>query len=528
MATLDYWAPAPMCRDQATLFAPTLEAVIAEDDPVRMLDEIMSGIDWSEWEAEYDGARGQPPIHPRYLAACWLYGLCRGIRSSRKLEEACTYRFDFIWLLSGRRPDHTTLAKFRTRFAKPLKTLFRQVCRIAMSIGLIRLGEVAFDGTRVKANNSRYKTRTARTLEEKLQNLDALYEEMLREVDTVERQQSLDGSPTQLPAELANLDRRREILRKALAQAQAADAAKKRKGINPEKNPAQMPITDPDSRVMPNKEGGYAPNYTPTAITDGQAGFIVDADVLQKVNESSALLAGLERVEETCGAKPEKLLSDGGNNSGQLLEALEQRGVKAFVPVDSNQPAADNPAHRPDPSQAVAEADWAKLPRSGRRQLDKSCFVYNADEDQYYCPLGHAMPFEKTKPDERNGEPVTLRIYRCASCGGCPLASACLNATAQHGRTITRDAYEEVRQRTAARMATDEGRRLYNRRGWIAETPFALLKRVMGLRQFLLRGLSKVKTEWDWAATAFNMGKLLRALTRLRANVSAWAGQTAN
>jgi transposase len=526
MATTDYWAPAPLCRDQATLFAPTLEAVIAKDDPVRMVDEVLSAIDWTEWEAGYDGTRGQPAIHPRHLAACWLYGLCRGIRSSRKLEEACTYRFDFIWLLSGRRPDHTTLAKFRTRFAKPLKGLFRQVCQIAMSIGLIRLGEVAFDGTRVKANNGRYKTRTARTLEEKLQVVDAFYEQMLREVEAAEQRECLDGSPTQLPPELANLDRRRQILRQALAQAQAADAAKKRKGVNPEKNPAQAPITDPDSRVMPNKEGGYAPNYTPTAITDGHAGFIVDADVLQEVNESSALLSGLERIEETCGARPERLLSDGGNNSGQLLEALEQRGIEAFVPVESSQPAANNPAHRPDPTQPVAETEWAKLPRSGRGQLDKSCFVYNAEEDQYYCPLGHAMPFEKTKPDERNGEAVTLRIYRCSNCAGCPLAAACLNATAQHGRTITRDKYEEVRQRTAARMATDEARRVYNQRGPIAETPFGLLKHMMGLRQFLLRGLSKVKTEWDWAITAFDFGKLVRALTALRAKVSAWVGET--
>src|SRR5437762_6610358 len=87
MATTDYWAPAPLCRDQATLFAPTLEAVIAKDDPVRMVDEVLSAIDWTEWEAGYNGTRGQPAIHPRHLAACWLYGLCRGIRSSRKLEE---------------------------------------------------------------------------------------------------------------------------------------------------------------------------------------------------------------------------------------------------------------------------------------------------------------------------------------------------------------------------------------------------------------------------------------------------------
>jgi transposase len=525
MATADYWASAPLCREQGTLFAPTLDAMIAADDPVRMFDEVLAVVDWSEWEAEYHGTRGQPPIHPRHLAACWLYGLCRGIRSSRKLEEACAYRFDFIWLLSGRRIDHTTLSKFRAEFGKPLKNLFRQVCRIAMSIGLIRLGEVAFDGTRVKANNGRYKARTARTLEEKLQTLDALYEEMLRDVEAAERQQRLDGAPTQLPPELADLDRRRELLREALAQAKAADASRKQRGVNPEKNPAQVPTTDPDSRVMPNKEGGYAPNYTPTAITDGQCGFLVDADVLRDVNESPALLAGLERVEETCGARPEKLLTDSGNNSGPLLAALEELGIETYVPVESNQPQPGNPAQRTDPTQPVAEVDWPKLPRSGRQQLAKSCFLYDAEQDQYYCPLGHAMPFEKTKPDERHGEQITLRIYRCSNCVGCPLAAACLNKKAQHGRTITRDVYEGVRERTAARMATAAARETYNRRGPMAETPFGLLKRVMGLRQFLLRGLGKVKTEWSWAATAFNVGKLVRALGRMRAKVGLWAAE---
>ena len=87
----------------------------------RLFDEVLSGLEWSSWEAHYDGTRGQPPIHPRFMAATILYGLCRGIRSRRKLEEACRYRLDFMWLVEGRRIDHTTLAKFRTRFAEPLR-----------------------------------------------------------------------------------------------------------------------------------------------------------------------------------------------------------------------------------------------------------------------------------------------------------------------------------------------------------------------------------------------------------------------
>jgi transposase len=531
MATMDYWASAPMPREQMTLFAPTLDAMIGEDDSVRLFDEVLSGIDWTQWEAEYDGGcRGQPPIHPRHPAACLLYGMCRGIRSSRKLEEACVYRLDFVWLLEGRQIDHSTLAKFRTRFAKPLKDLFRQVCRVAMSIGLIRLGEVAFDGTRVRANNSRYRTRTAKVLEEKLKTLDALFEQMLAEAKAADQKEAegADASPTRLPKDLADLEQRRQRVQEALQKAKAGDEARKQNGIDPQKNPVQIPTTDPDSRVMPNKEGGYAPNYTPTAITDGECGFILDADVLAEVNESSALLPGLQRVEEMCGQRPEKLLTDAGNNSGQILEPLEEQGIEVYVPVEANQPLPGNPAFRDDPTQPVPEEEWPKLPRNGRSQLAKSCFVYNEEQDEYRCPQGHAMRCSKSKSDVRSGERVPLRVYRCSQCAGCPLAAACLGKTAQRGRTVTRDGYEGVRERTAARMASEAGKKVYNERPRIAEQPFGLLKRVMGLRQFLLRGLEKVKTEWSWAVTAFNVGKLVRELGRLRAEVAKLASETTN
>ena len=526
MTTTDYWASAPWSREQRTLFCPTLDATIGEDDSVRLFDEVLAGIDWSEWEREYDGTRGQPPIHPRILAACLLYGWCRGIRSSRKLEEACTYRVDFMWLVEGRHIDHTTLAKFRTRFAKPLKGLFRQVCRIAMTLGLVRLGEVAFDGTRVKANNSRYKTRTAATLEEKLEALDALFDAMAAEAQAADEQTTLagsDDSPTRLPPALAAIDERRRQVREALAKARAADAARKKDGVDPAKNPAQVPTTDPDSRVMPNKEGGYAPNYTPTAITDGHRGFIVDADVTGDVNEGGVLLDAVKRIEQNFGTLPHKLLTDAGNNGGHLLAGLETLGVEAYAPVESNQPQAGNPARRDDATQPVPQSDWPQLPRNHQGQLAKSCFVYDADRDEYRCPQGHSLPFTKTKQDERGGAKVKLRVYQCASCSGCPLASTCLSPQARHGRTITRDPHEAARERVAARMATEPARDLYDERPRIAETTFGILKSVQGLRQFLVRGLDKVRTEWTWAATALNMGKLVRELARLRAEFAALA-----
>jgi transposase len=521
MATPDYWAEPPLQRQRAPLYFPTLDGMIADDDPVRLVDEVLAQVDWSAWEAEYSHrGQGQPPIHPRCPAAAILYGLIRGIRSSRRLEEACCYRFDFIWLLEGRRLDHTTLSKFRVEFREPLKDLFRQLGRIALTLGLIRLGDVAFDATRVRAYNSRFKTRTAKTLEEKLRALDELFERLMADAGTSDAQQADQGSPTHLPEELAECQRRREQVRALLEQARAADRARQDQGIDPQKNPAQVPTTDPDSRVMPNKEGGYAPNYTPVVTTDGQAGFIVDVDVLAQVNETGALAPAVDRIQETFDQKPENMLTDAGNNSGQVQQEMEQRGVAFYAPVSSAPAPADHPAYREDPRQAVAEARWPELPRNAHGQLDKSCFLYVDSEDQYYCPQGQPLPFEKTKPDERGGERIQLRVYRCAACGGCPLAAACLSSQSRRGRTITRDPYEEVRERTAARMATESGRQRYRQRGRIAETPFAILKSVMGLRQFLLRGLEKVKTEWRWAATAFNLGKLMRYIGRLRARLS--------
>jgi transposase len=527
MATADYWADSPIDRGSRwfSLLFPTLDSLIHPDDPVRLVDDILREVDWSLWEGEYPRRKGQPPIHPKQIAAATLYGMYHGIRSSRKLEEACNYRFDFVWLVEGRHIDHTTFNNFRTKFRQPLKDLFRKIGRIAMTLGLIRLADVAFDGTRVKANNSRFQARTAKTLEGKLQALDELFEHLMSQLHEADADGMGQGA-TQLPDELAEVDQRRQRVQAALEQARAADETRRRQGINPQKNPAQVPTTDPDSRVMPNKEGGYAPNYTPVVTTDGERGFIVDCDVLSEVNEGSAALPSVDRIAETFGQRPERFLTDAGNNSGRIMAGMEERNVEFYAPAKSSQPQPGNPAWRENPQAPIPESQWPELPRNDHGQLDKSCFVYIESEDQYYCPQGHAMPFETTKPDKRGGEVIQKRTYRCSDCAGCPLAAACLSPKSKHGRTITRDTYDEVRERTAARMSSESSRQLYNQRPRIAETTFGILKSVMGLRQFLLRGLEKVTTEWLWAATAFNVMKLSREIGKLRAEIGELAATT--
>jgi transposase len=530
---MDYWAPAPMKREQRVLFAPTLDEMIGEDHPVRLFAEILDRCDWSEWEAKYDGRRGQPPIHPRVVASAILYGLTRGLRSSRLLEYLTVNNLDYIWLLEGRTLDHSTICAFRATFREELKSLFRQLNRIARTMGLIRLNEVALDGTRVKANNSRYETLTAEGLQKQLADLDEALETMLREMEEQdEREQGLFGtgeSSQKLPAELADARARQEKLREALEKVQAADEARRRQGTDPKKNPAQIPITDPDSKVLPNKEGGYAPNYTPMAATDGQSGFIVAVDVIDSTYEHLTTVPLVDQIEEDLDERPEQVLADGAHATGPNMEALEARHIEFFTPVESRQPQEGNPALRADPAEAVPESEWPNLPRNAQtKKLDKSAFVYDEAKDVYYCPAGKRLPYEQTKSKVNAAEErIYFRVYRCGQCEGCPLGPVCRNDKAQRGRSVSRDVHEQRREGQASKMAREESRAIYRRRLHVAETPFGLIKQVMNLRQFLLRGLEKVRTEWLWACTAFNLGKLVREIGRLRALFAALAREPA-
>ena len=514
---MDYWAKAPLRRDQILLFCPTLDESISDDHPVRLLDEILRAQDWSAWEQEYDGQRGQPPIPPWVMAGVILYGLMRRIRSSRQLEYACGHNIDFIWLAEGRTIDYTTFCKFRTKFKGPLKQLFKQLGRLAMTLGLVQLLEIAFDGTRVRADASRHDTWTAEKVEAVLGVLETQVEQMLSETEATDAADAAlwgEVPPRELPPELADAKRRQERLREVLERLREADEARKKDGI---KSPAQLPKADSDSTVMPNKEGGYAPNYTPVVAADGAAGYIVDCEVIPGPNEHQELLPSVDRIEHSFAQKPGAVAADKAFGTGVNLEGMEKRQVEFYTPVESPSPEEGNPARREDPRQAVPESDWPNLPRNDKHKLAKSCFVYDEATDRYYCPLGKELPYRETKKYDRSHGKQAMRIYACKECLGCPLAGECLDPRAKAGRTVRRDGYEPYRERTHAKLQTEAGRKAYNRRMHIGETPFAIIKGILGVRRFLLRGLERVRSEWRWVCTAYNMRKLVTRLAALRA-----------
>ncbi|MHC4880962.1 MAG: IS1182 family transposase [Planctomycetota bacterium] len=526
-----YWARTPLPREQVVLFAKRLDEVISDDHPARVYAEILEGYDWSAWEASYHGHQGQPPIHPRILAGLWLYGVRRGIRSTRKMEYMTGHNLDFMWLAEGHTPDHTTFSKFRTKFKEPLKDLYRHVVKVALTAGLARLAGVASDGTHIKASASRFETWTQKKIEAVLEQLEAEFTARLEEVSTTNSPaddalpepgsgqlfEELGGdSEPVLPPELQEKQARLESLRGIQQQLQEADAARSKAGKDPETNPAQIPMTDPASRVMPNKDGGFAPNYTPIATTESHGGFIVDIDVTNDVSDSNTLLPSVDRIKEDHGEYPGEALADGAYASGRNISGMESREIEFLSNMGSTAPET-NPAVRDDPTQPVADALWIALPLAPQtKKLDRCCFLYNESDDCYYCPMGQRLTYSETKRDTRRGRRRERRVYRCQQCADCPHRPQCVSERNKSGRTVSRDVHTPERERLAAKMRDPSNQKKYDQRMRIAETPFGLIKEVLGLRQFLLRGLEKVQTEWRWACLAVNLDKLVRGIQRLR------------
>lgn len=496
------WAAAPMDRNQIVLFSPTLNDTLAPDHPVRLFEEILRSIDFSAWESTYVLVAGQPPIHPRVIASGILYGMSLGIRASRRLEDACLNRLDFIWLLQGRQIDHSTFCDFRNEHEAQLKDLFRRVGRIGIELGLVRLNLVTLDGTDPRANNSRYNTGRRASVEEKIAALDAQIEaamQQAKEQDQADNALLGESSPAKLPRELKNLQKRQEKLKAALTKLEQLEKDRAGRKDVSAKGPA-VPLADPDARVLPTKTGGYAPGYTSVLAVDADSGMIVDSQVIGSNDEASTVLSAVAHIEENFGTKPATLAADSGFNSGTNLAELQEQKVTALMPP--KKPFEENPAVREDPAIPVAQEHWDDLPFNPQNKvLDKASFLYDAQKDQYVCPMGKALPYIHNKG--------TYRIYQCGACAGCPLAPRCLPKNATE-RRVTRDEHETLREEMAKRMESEPGKASYKRRSHAAETPFAVFKTVMNFRQFLLRGLKKVNIEQMWISVAYNLMKLRR------------------
>ena len=503
-----------MPREQIVLFPTSLHDMIPQDHPVRLVDEILSQLDWTLWESTYHGSHGQPPIHPSVLAKVLLFALTRRIRSSRQIEYQIKHSIDFIWLTSGRSIDHTTLSEFRRKHTVGLRDTFKQMIKLAIDLKVANLAELCIDGTRVLADANKYKTWTTEKLTKALEQLDGEIAEALASLeDNDARDEDLLGediSADRLPAAVADLKSRREQLAAHRETTEAMDETRKKNGS---KGPAQLPKTDPDSRILPNKEGGYAANYTPMATTETGMGLIVSSEVVIGNVEHDQLATIVETVQADFEADVRRALADSAYTSGENLVAMEEAGVELIGPLAETK-CKDNPVDREDVQHPVAPELLDALPVQPRTNcFDKTAFVYDDASDSYYCPAGKRLPHRITYAE---GDPGQRKVYTCEDCEGCPLADRCLRKSDKNGREVIDNIHEPARRRHREKMSRLESQEAYARRSHFGETPFAVIKAMFDVRRFLLRGVEGVGQEWCWVSTAFNLKRLMGHWAGLR------------
>jgi len=518
MAPDQRWAQPPAPRHQLILVSQSVDDLVPAEHPIRQLDVLLDAVDWTDWESGYSAGPGRPPLHPRYMAGAILYGLMRGVRSSRELEDAARERLDFIWFLEGQQPDHATFARFRTRHGEALAALNRQIAQRIVTAYEGALESLVLDGTRVRANSARRGARTAEALDRQmarcLAELTARLEALKANDDEAGEapgQLALGGgcegreTAVACDAQTARQAERVARLERARAVAEERDAAK-RKDQGKKATAVRVPVTDPDAQFVPNKEGGYAPNYAPIAVQDHASGGIVDYSVPAGSEEAEAVQSAVAHA-RALGGTPQRLASDSQFATNENLAALEGQGIQAAMPTGLDASPA-NPANRADLEEPVPEADHAGLPqRRGRFAI--GAFVYDPARDGYFCPAGQFLAATGQTGRCKNGTPY--RRYRCPNQGECPHRAKCTKS--QDGRrAIKRLEHQDARERLSQYMATEKGQAHYRQRAPGIEGFFGVVKHVFGIRQFLLRGLEKVRIEWAWICGAFNLKKLLNVL----------------
>lgn len=453
----------PWQPDQLYLLPPSPREWLAEDHLVYFLLDIVGELDISAIEREVLGGdpRGEQPYNSRMMLALLIYGYCTGVRSSRKIERATYESVPFRVLAGECHPDHSRISDFRKTHIKALKGLFLQVLCICQKAGLVKLGHVALDGTKIKANASKHKAMSHERMVKRAAELEAEIAMLLAQAAAVDASEDAElgkgKAGDELPKELARRERRLDVIREARkeleAEAKAArekelaerEAAKRTDPPDPPAPPAlpthqvahdaagapkpkaQRNFTDPESRIM--KQGtDFQQAYNCQNVVDAAHQIIVAEGVTNQAPDAEHLPAMIDAAIANAGATPAVLSADAGYWSAENDAHCDLRGIDAHIAI--------------------------------RRQ--------------------------KHGEGPLEGPPV-------------PPAP---------------DAPLDRKRRMADKLASDRGRAIYARRKVIVEPPFGHIKANRGFRQFLLRGVEQVRGEWTLACLCHNLLKLFTSGAR--------------
>src|SRR5580700_2722513 len=430
--------------DRATgfLLPPSLDEWLPERHLARFVVEVIDGLDLSAMVKSYRGS-GSAGYHPVLLLGLLVYGYATGVFSSRKLERATYDSVAFRFIAANDHPDHDTIATFRRRFLKDIEALFVRVLELAREMGLLRLGTVGLDGTKIHANASRHSALSYEHAGKIEAQLKAEVAELLAKAEAADQADVPDGMsiPEELERRKVRLEklaaarttieaRAKERFEREQAEHQVKMEAREAKIEATGKKPGgtlptdQVNLTDEASRIMPVAGGGFEQCYNAQAVVAEGSLLVVAVDVVQAANDKQQLEPMLNQVVALPKAlgKAETLLADNGYFSAANVAACEAAAVQPLI-------AMGREAHHPSLSERFAAAP----------------------------------------PPPKDPTPVEAMAHR---------------------------------------LATPEGKKLYRLRKQMPEPVFGIIKSVLGFRQFLLRGLDKVRGEWSLVTMAWNLKRM--------------------
>lgn len=383
----------PWDVEQSWLLPPSVLELVPPRHPAHLVREIVrTQLDLSQILAAYDEERGYPPYHPAMMTALLLYGYTQGLFSSRKLAKACEERIDFMAVTAMQKPDHRTIGKFRLRHLEALGELFVQVLRLCSRAGLVRLGHVALDGTKVKANASKHKAMSyarMRETEARLRREVAVWFERAEAEDTSEDAEHGEHRGDELPDWVANkLERLAKIAKaKAALEQEAHEEAEQRTRTNDEDDDgdpsgsgrpkhhidgtpnekSQRNFTDPESRILKTRDG-YVQGYNAQAAVDEERQVIVATEVYAAQNDAPFLDEVLAQIRSNTGRQAREISADYGYLSEANLAACRRRHIEPYIATGRLRHEDGQPTRsRRWPATSRIAAMETKLRRAGRR-----------------------------------------------------------------------------------------------------------------------------------------------------------------
>jgi len=473
-------------RQQMSWRAVDVEKLIGEDHPARAIWTLVGRLDLSPFYRAIESnveEGGRPAFDPQLLISLWVYAYSQGIGSAREVARRCEYDPAFQWLTGLTEVNYHTLADFRVEKQQELDELFTQVLAALSKEGLITLEQVMQDGTKIKALASTRSYRQEEAIREHLERARIRVAEM-------GDPRNDESSPKAKQAQARARREQQERLGSALEELQKWQ---ERKSGEKAKRETRVSTSDPHARAMHQPDGGLALSYNAQISTDSTYGLIVGVAVTQEPNDSGQLLPAVDRVEQRLEKKTRQMVADSGYTTRENIEKMAEREIDFLGTMrQENTPRGANLPNRFPPS----------------------AFLYQPEKNHCICPEGKVL---HSAGRRKVGPGMIYHLYeaRLEDSQSCARRPECCPDNKKHGRSVAQFEESPVVIAFRKKMASEEARKQYRRRGRIVEFCHAWIKSKLGLRQFHVRGLKKVQMEMLWACLTYNLQHWIR-LSKLR------------